>query len=147
MIVDALCAHDGAFCDTTRTYFCGEPTREQIRCYELLCTLHKEIKPMLKPGTVAGDIYRYVNHRLEEEGYGSLVHHGGHGLGYSWYEAPFLIGPCDAVLKEDMLIAVEPGVYIPGQFGMRLENNYRVTSCGGVDVFDYKQNIEDFILG
>lgn len=146
IIVDALCACEGIYCDTTRTYFCGEPTKEQIRAYEILCALHEETRTLLRPGTVAGDIYRYVNRRLKEEGVGRLVHHAGHGLGYSWYEEPYFIEDCKTVLKEDMFVAIEPGIYLPGQFGMRLENNYRVTKNGGADVFCYKQRIEDFII-
>ena len=146
VIVDALCAYEGVYCDTTRSYFCGEPTKEQIRAYEILCALHDEVKPLLRPGTIAGDIYNYVNRRLKEEGYGGLVHHAGHGLGYRWYEAPYFIADCYMELKEDMLVAIEPGVYLPEQYGLRLENNYRVTEKGGVDVLGYKQSIEDFIL-
>ena len=51
-----------------------------------------------------------------------------------------------AVLEEDMLVAFEPGIYIPGKFGMRLENNYRVTKDGGIDVFGYTKEMEDFII-
>ncbi len=146
VIVDALCACEGIYCDTTRSYFCGEPTPEQVRAYELLCALQEEARPLLRPGTVAGDIYRYVNRRLKEEGFAGLVHHAGHGLGYSWYEEPYFIGDCGTILKENMLVTLEPGIYLPGQFGLRLENNYRVTEDGGVDVFDYKMKLEDFII-
>ena len=146
IIVDALCACEGGYCDTTRSYFCGEPTREQVRAYETLCALHEETKQLLRPGTVAGDIYKYVNRRLKEEGFSELVHHAGHGLGYSWYEAPYFIEDCKTVLKEDMLVALEPGIYIPDEFGLRIENNYRVTKNGGVDVFEYKSDMEDFII-
>lgn len=146
VIVDALCSYEGVHCDTTRTYFCGDPTKEQEKAYAVLCSLQDEIRQLLYPGTVAGDVYRYADRRLREEGYGGLPHHAGHGLGYSWYEEPFFIRNCETVLKENMLVAVEPGIYISGKFGMRLENNYRITQNGGEDVFCCKQNIEDFIL-
>lgn len=146
IIVDALCAVDGVYCDTTRTYFCGQPTEEQKKAYKLLCALHEEIVPLLKPGTIAGDIFRYTDGRLREEGYGGLPHHAGHGLRHSWCEAPHLVEESQTILEEDMLVAFEPGIYIPGKFGMRLENNYRVTKDGGIDVFGYTKEMEDFII-
>ena len=49
-------------------------------------------------------------------------------------------------MRENMLVALEPGVYLPGKFGLRVENNYRVTKDGGVDVFGYTTRLEDFII-
>lgn len=146
IIVDALCAYEGVYCDTTRSFFCGEPTEEQRKAYETLCKLLEETKELLRPGMIAGDIYRYVNRRLREEGYEGLVHHAGHGLGCSWYEEPYFVAESEAVLEKDMLVAVEPGIYIPEKFGLRIENNYRVTEDGGVDVFAYTTRLEDFII-
>ena len=77
IIVDALCSYHGVYCDTTRTFICGEPTEEQKKVYLLLCRLLEETKEMLRPGTIAGDIFRYVDGRLKEEGYEGLVHHAG----------------------------------------------------------------------
>lgn len=146
IIADTLCASAGVYCDTTRTFFCGEPDTAIVRAYETLCQIHKETAPLLRPGTAARDIYRFVSERLMDAGYDPLPHHAGHGLGYSWYEAPYLISDDTMPLKENMLIALEPGIYIPGKHGLRLENNYRVTGNGGVDVFCYTQNIKDFII-
>ena len=147
IIVDALCAYDGVYCDTTRTFICGEPTEEQKKVYMLLCRLLEETSKMLRPGTKAADVFRYVDSRIKEEGYeAGLMHHAGHGLGHSWYEQPYLIEENEMVLEEDMLIAIEPGIYLPGKFGMRIENNYRVTKDGGVDVFGYTTRMEDFII-
>ena len=147
IIVDALCEVDGVHCDTTRSFFCGGPNEEQKKAYFTLCKLLEEGKELLRPGTVAGDIYRYVDRRLKEEGYESgLVHHAGHGLGDSWCEDPHFIAESETVLEENMLVALEPGIYIAGKFGLRVENNYRVTKDGGVDVFGYTTRLEDFII-
>lgn len=146
VIVDALVAYEGVYCDTTRSYFCSEPSAQQRKAYEALVRMHEEVRPMLRPGTRAGDIYTYVNRRLKEEGYEGLVHHAGHGVGYQWYEAPYFIESCDMILKEDMLVALEPGIYLPEKFGLRLENNYRVTENGGTDMLGYTMRMEDFII-
>ncbi len=146
IIVDTLCAYEGVYLDTTRTFICGEPTEEQKKVYLLLCKLLEETKEMLRPGTIAGDIFRYVDGRLKDEGYEGLVHHAGHGLKSSWCEEPRFIDENEAVLEEDMLVTLEPGIYLPDKFGMRIENNYRVTKDGGVDVFGYTTRLEDFII-
>lgn len=146
IIVDASCEYRGVFCDTTRTFFCEEPTVEQRMLYAFLCQLLEETKKLLRPGVKACSIFEYVNKRIEEEGYGSLVHHAGHGLKNSWCEEPRFVEDNETVLKEDMIVTLEPGVYFEGKYGMRVENNYRVTKNGGVDIFKYTTDINDFIL-
>lgn len=146
VIVDTLCSYGGAYCDTTRTFFCGEPTDEQRKVYFLLCRLLEETKQLLKPGVKAGSIFEYVDQRLKAEGYSGLVHHAGHGLKNSWCEEPRFVKDNETILEEDMLVTLEPGLYFEDKYGMRIENNYRVTKNGGIDVFEYTTNIEDFIL-
>ena len=146
IIVDALCAYDGMYCDTTRTFICGEPTEEQKKVYLLLCRLLEETKELLCPGMKAVGIFRYIDQRIKEDGYKGLMHHAGHGVGNSWYEQPYLTEDNEMVLQEDMLVALEPGIYLPDKFGMRIENNYRVTKDGGIDVFGYTTRLEDFII-
>lgn len=146
IIVDALCSVDGVYCDTTRTFFCGEPTEEQRKVYMLLCQVLEETKKKLLPGIKACSIYNYVDQRLKEEGYEGLVHHAGHGLRNSWCEEPRFIKDNQTVLEEDMIVALEPGLYFKDRFGIRIENNYRVTKNGGIDVFKYTTDIKDFIL-
>jgi Xaa-Pro aminopeptidase len=68
--------------------------------------------------------------------HGELPHHGGHALGLTSFEDPHLI-PSDATALESwMVIAVEPGVYVPGRFGARVENVFVVTPDGGVELRD-----------
>lgn len=147
IIVDALCAYDGVYCDTTRTFFCGEPNEEQRTIYTLLCSILDEASKLLVPGVKACEIYNFVDKKVKEAGYNDgLVHHAGHSLGNDWCEEPRLIAENDDILEENMLVALEPGIYLENKFGIRVENNYRVTKNGGVNVFDYTIDIEDFIL-
>ena len=146
VIVDALCALDGAWCDTTRTFFCGGPTDEQKEVYGVLLDALERTSAMLKPGVKANEIFEFMNAVIADAGYGGLAHHAGHGLRNSWYEEPYFVADCATVLEEDMLVALEPGIYLPGRFGMRIENNYRVTLRGGENVFGYTLDTEDFII-
>ena len=61
-------------------------------------------------------------------------HHGGHGLGLSSFEGPHIIPADDTVLESGMIMAVEPGAYYPGRWGIRWENEYLVTDKGGVEL-------------
>lgn len=146
IIVDALVALNGIHCDTTRTFFCGEPTDEQRAVYTLLCSILEEAKELLKPNIKVCEIFRFVDKKIKEAGYGGLVHHAGHSLGYEWCENPRFIEENEDVLEENMLVTLEPGIYIANKFGIRIENNYRVTKNGGVNVFNYTTDINDFVL-
>lgn len=146
IIVDALVARDGVYCDTTRTFFCGEPNDEQRKVYTMLCGILEETKQLLRPNVKVCDIFRFVDTKIKEAGYCGLVHHAGHSLGYEWCENPRFTEENEDVLEENMLVTLEPGLYLENKFGIRIENNYRVTKNGGVNVFNYTTNINDFIL-
>lgn len=146
IIVDALVELDGIHCDTTRTFFCGEPSEEQRKVYTLLCDILEEAKNLLKPNVKVCEIFKFVDTKIKEAGYGGLVHHAGHSLGYEWCESPRFIAECEDVLEENMLVTLEPGLYLENKFGIRIENNYRVTENGGINVFDYTLDIKNFIL-
>lgn len=146
VIVDALVSLNGIHCDTTRTFFCGEPGEEQVKVYTFLCDLLEQLRALLKPDVKVCEIYNFADRKIKEAGFGGLVHHAGHSLGYEWCEEPRFIAESDQVLKENMLVTLEPGIYLENKFGIRIENNYRVTKDGGVDLFGYTTDINDFVL-
>lgn len=145
VILDLLAGVKGAYCDTTRTFFKGRMSDDEKIVYETVSGILDETKKMLRPGTTAGDIYHFIDSRIKSSGFSGLAHHAGHGVGYSWYERPYLIKDSTFVFKPGMLIALEPGIYIENKFGIRLENNFYISEKGAVDVFDYKIDKEDFI--
>lgn len=146
IIVDALVAYNGVCCDTTRTFFCGEPSDEQRKVYTLLCGILEQTKALLKPGVKVCEIFKFVDTKIKEAGYGGLVHHAGHSLGNEWCENPRFIEESEDVLEENMLVTLEPGLYLEDKFGIRIENNYRVTKNGGENVFGYTTDINYFVL-
>ena len=84
--------------------------------------------------------------RGDGDGCGALVHHAGHCVGYRWFEYPDFVPGCDAPLTENMVVTREPGLYFPCQFGVRFENNYRVTAHGPAVLFDKSEAIDDYIV-
>ncbi len=85
---------------------------------------------LVQPGAVARDIDRQVREFIAAKGYPVYPHHTGHGVGVSGHEAPRLVPYSEEVLQAGMVIMLEPGIYFPGQTGVRLEDALLVTPTG-----------------
>lgn len=84
-----------------------------------------------RPGITAGQLDAAARGVIERAGYGELfTHRLGHGIGLAGHEAPFIIGGSDVVLQEGMVFSIEPGLYKPGEWGMRIENIVRLSADG-----------------
>jgi D-alanyl-D-alanine dipeptidase len=85
----------------------------------------------VRPGVVCQEVDRAARSVIESAGYGEFfLHRTGHGLGLQVHEPPFLVGGSEQRLEEGMVFSVEPGIYLPGRFGVRLEVIAYVTSDG-----------------
>ncbi|CDE72620.1 xaa-Pro peptidase [Acidaminococcus sp. CAG:917] len=118
----------GGYCsDFTRTFAVGGATKEMIDVYEAVREAEKIGAGALKDGVKCFDVDKAVRDYLTEKGYGDKFVHGtGHGVGLEIHEAPTLNTKSDDVLKDNMVVTVEPGVYIEGSLGVRIENLYIV---------------------
>lgn len=118
----------GGYCsDFTRTFAVGGATKEMIDVYEAVREAEKIGAVALKDGVKCFDVDKAVRDYLTEKGYGEKFIHGtGHGVGLEIHEAPTLNTKSDEVLKDNMVVTVEPGVYIEGSLGVRIENLYIV---------------------
>lgn len=108
----------------------GEPT---IRFHELKKLVGETLDhaiALIRPGAVAGEIDRQVRAFITQRGFTPYPHHTGHGIGVSYHEAPRIVSGDPTVLAPGMVIALEPGVYLPGEAGVRLEDVVLVTSDG-----------------
>lgn len=147
LIADLLPRHNGVYADMTRTFFAGEPTACQRMVYEILLEAMGNAEGMLKPGNRACDVYESVwstfkKHGMEEK----FPHHAGHGLGMGYYDAPYFLKEETDILQENMIVAIEPGLYLPNEFGIRIENNYLVTAEGPKRLGNLPTDMEDYIL-
>lgn len=129
VIVDIQTTLDGAGVDDCRTFFTGPPSDEMARAYTAVQGALAAAAAKLAPGTKACEVYATASAFLQSQGFASLPHHAGHGVGYAWYEPPFFIPSQQQALEAGMLVTLEPGVYL-GSFGVRLENNYLITETG-----------------
>lgn len=117
--------------DMTRTVFIGTPSDEMRAAYETIRRANETVEATIKAGVVGRDMHELAEHILVEGGFGGKMGHGlGHGLGVDVHELPYLNATYDKPLEVGNVVTVEPGIYIAGKFGMRLEDFGVVTSEG-----------------
>lgn len=114
---------DGYCSDMTRTVALGQPTEEMRRVYETVLRAQSMCEDALKAGKVCSEIDKLARDYIDARGYAGRFGHGlGHSVGIDIHEDPRLSQTCHDVLKAGIVITVEPGVYLPGTGGVRIEN-------------------------
>ena len=120
-----------AMSDMTRTVFFGEPTEEMKKVYELVRRANLAAKAAVKPGVMLRDVDRAARAVIEEGGYGPcFTHRTGHNIGIGVHEPPDVSASSEAVARPGMIFSIEPGIYLPGKFGVRIEDLVVVTEDG-----------------
>jgi Xaa-Pro dipeptidase len=130
LIVDLSTIHEGYWSDSCATYYAGERTAKQA-------TIHKVVRDALdyaislaRPGAVTGEIDQKVRQFIRDAGYTPYPHHTGHGVGASGHEEPRIVPYSQEVLQPGMVIMLEPGIYFPGETGVRMEDGLLITADG-----------------
>ncbi len=118
--------------DLTTTFFFGNVPDRWFKIKKLVSDAQKEGIGRIKPGIKCSQINESVKKVIEGGGYpGAFLHGTGHGVGLQVHEEPFLTSNSEAILKEGMVITIEPGIYLPKKGGVRLEEMFLVTKEGG----------------
>ncbi|MEU6547382.1 aminopeptidase P family protein [Streptomyces sp. NPDC046859] len=122
---------DGYGSDTSRTVHVGPPTDEERRVHDLVRAAQEAGYRAVRPGAACQDVDRAARAVIEEAGYGDrFIHRTGHGIGVTTHEPPYMIEGEEQPLVPGMCFSVEPGVYLPGRFGVRIEDIVTVTEDG-----------------
>ncbi len=124
--IDMGCKVNGYCSDMTRTIFVGSPTSMQKKIYDLVLKNQKNVTAEIKDGMNIKTIVQGVETDFKLNGF-DLIHSLGHGVGMEIHEKPFFTTVSDNYLKENMLVTNEPGIYIAGNFGIRIEDTVLVT--------------------
>lgn len=130
IIVDLSTIVDGYWSDSCATYFAGERTPIQAKLHRTITEALEYGVSLVRPGVVAKDLDQKLRQFIADKGYAVYPHHSGHGVGVSGHEAPRIVPYSDEVLREGMVIMLEPGSYFPGDTGVRLEDAILVTANG-----------------
>lgn len=124
VLIDFGCMYKGYCSDMTRTVFYGVPDEEFERAYLATLLAHREAADNIKSGVTGKQADFYARSVLESLGYGKYFTHSlGHGIGVNIHEFPTLSPRGDATLVDGMVFSNEPGVYIDGKFGIRIEDS------------------------
>jgi Xaa-Pro aminopeptidase len=110
----------------------GEPSDPQVaRCYEVLRSAQEAGVEAVKPGVTAQSVDEAARRVIEEAGFGEhFIHRTGHGIGIEEHEDPYIVNGNEVLLEAGHCFSVEPGIYLSGRFGMRLEDIVAVTERG-----------------
>jgi Xaa-Pro dipeptidase len=130
MIIDLSTILHGYWSDSCGTYYATPPTSQQIKMHQTAAQALEFAISLIKPGVVAREVDRQVREFMTKAGYAVYPHHTGHGVGASGHEGPRIVPYCEDVLAEGMVIMLEPGIYLPGETGVRLEDGMLITADG-----------------
>lgn len=129
---DIGAVYQGYHSDMTRTYAVGHATDKMREIYDIVYQAHLKAAEKIAAGNTTADVDNAARDYIESKGYGELFGHStGHGVGLEIHEDPRVYKTDNTVLREGMVITDEPGIYLPGEFGVRIEDMVVVGAEGG----------------
>lgn len=121
--MDFGCVYQGYCSDMTRTVALGTPSDEMRKVYQIVLDANMRAMDGIRAGAECREIDALARDYIAKQGYGDFFGHGlGHSVGLEIHEEPRFSPKCKVVTKENMVITDEPGIYLPGQFGVRIED-------------------------
>lgn len=133
--------------DMTRSGVFGRPSALYRKVYDIVLEANLRAIEAIRPGKAACEIDAVARDFIASKGYGDDFGHAlGHSLGVEIHESPSFSGKCKTVLKPGMAMTVEPGIYLPGKFGIRIEDMVFVTAKGCEVVTSWPKNLGDNLL-
>jgi len=128
--------------DITRTFSVGEPSPRLVEVYEVVRAANEAGRAAAKPGVPAQEVDRATRQVIEEAGFGPyFTHRTGHGLGMEAHEEPNIVEGNAQVLEPGMVFTIEPGIYLPGEVGVRIEDNMLVTANGAESLTTFPRGL------
>jgi Xaa-Pro dipeptidase len=131
VVIDAGDRVEGYRSDLTRTFLYGEPSKRLREVYRVVDDAEQAAIEAARPGEPAEVVDLAARQVIERAGFGEyFTHRGGHGIGLDFHDLPICVAGNQEPLEPGMVITTEPGIYLPGEFGVRLEDDILVTDRG-----------------
>lgn len=131
VVIDFGAVYNGYCSDMTRTFVVGKPTKKQKKVYRIVKEAQRRAIKAVRAGRACREIDKAARSYIEKQGFGKyFIHNTGHGIGRKVHEAPKISKKNRCRLREGMVIAIEPGIYIKGWGGVRIEDMVLVTRTG-----------------
>jgi Xaa-Pro dipeptidase len=132
--MDGGCKVEGYVSDISRTFVLGKPSDKMRQVFDIVHRAQETAVHTARPGLPAEQVDAAARKIITDAGYGPgykyFTHRVGHGMGMDGHEWPYLVGDDTLPLKPNMTFSDEPGVYIRGEFGVRLEDDMHITESG-----------------
>jgi len=133
--------------ENERTFFMGEPTKDQARLFTIIYNAQKAAREAIKPGMMAKEVDSIARKIIQDAGYGQyFIHRTGHGIGIGLHEEPSLRFDSDLVLQENMVFSIEPAIMVPGFGGFRHSDTVILTRNGSKVITEYPRELKDLIF-
>ena len=143
VVIDWGAGYNDYFSDLTRTFGIVELEPEFIEIYEAVKASNAAGRAAGKPGHAAGEVDVAARAVIDRAGFGKFfTHRTGHGLGMEAHEQPYMFGGNELILAQGMVYTVEPGIYLPGKGGVRIEDNMVVTTDGSDSLSDFSRELK-----
>jgi len=134
LLIDGGCSVEGYRSDISRTFVLGKPTDRMLKVFEIEKRAQNAALAAARPGVACGEVDAAARKVITDAGFGPdykyFTHRVGHGLGMDGHEWPYLVRGNTLPLQPGMTFSDEPGIYIPGEFGVRLEDDMIITEAG-----------------
>lgn len=131
VVIDCGARYGGYISDITRTFAIGEPSDEARRIYELVLRANEAGRAQARPRATGAEIDAATRGVIEAGGYGDyFIHRTGHGFGIETHELPNIVAGSDEPLEPGTTFTIEPGIYVPGLAGVRIEDDVVITADG-----------------
>lgn len=140
ILIDMGCIVNGYKSDMTRTIFVGGISEEEKNVYDLVLQNQQMVIDMLKEGASSRQIVKLVENNFKINNNYNLIHSIGHGIGLDTHEFPYVGTKIDTIFKENMIVTDEPGIYILGEFGVRIEDTLKITKIGCITLTNSDKN-------
>jgi Xaa-Pro aminopeptidase len=138
VVVDMGCRFKGYCSDMTRTFCVGGATDEMKKVYGIVLEAQQAGEDAVRSGKTGQDVDRAARKIIADAGYGEyFLNRLGHGVGVAIHEEPYIVEGNDAALEPGNVFSVEPGIYIPGKFGVRIENLVAVKADGTAEPLNH----------
>ena len=142
LVVDWGATYAGYISDLTRTFAVGEVDAEYEKIHMIVQEANAAGRAAGKPGVPCADVDKAARDVIEKSGYGKyFTHRTGHGIGMEGHEEPYMRGDNMQLLEPGMAFTVEPGIYLPGRNGVRIEDNVVITETGADVLSDMAREI------